>query len=270
MEEIITLSSSQYELVYNLLSITIATMAAAFVFFIISRREVAKPFRSSLAVSAVVVGVACYHYFRIFGSFQEATQMTSNGYAFSTVLFNDAYRYADWILTVPLLMVEAVAVLNLQRSTSRKLIGKLSIAAFLMIALGYPGEIADDTTTRLVWGTLSTIPFIYILYVLWVELSSALEEQPERVQILMRNLKLLILATWGVYPIAYLAPVAGFEGATALVTLQVGYSIADMTAKAGFGLMIYAIAREKSRILDPETYDDSHGESVQATPQPAE
>jgi bacteriorhodopsin len=269
MEDIITLSVAQYELVYNMLSITIATMAAAFVFFILARRQVAEPFRASLAVSAVVVGVACYHYFRIFGSFEEATAMVAGGYEFTTALFNDAYRYADWILTVPLLMVEAVAVLALKKETSRKLIAKLSIAALLMIALGYPGEIADDNTTRMIWGTLSTIPFVYILWVLWGELSQATEDQPERVQLLMRNLKLLLLATWGVYPLAYLAPVFGFEGATALVTLQVGYSIADITAKAGFGLMIYAIAREKSRVLDPEKYDIDHA-TGQVAAQPAD
>jgi bacteriorhodopsin len=269
MEDIITLSTAQYELIYNMLSITVATMAAAFVFFVLARKEVAKPFRASLAISAVVVGVACYHYFRIFGSFEEATAMVAGGYEFTKALFNDAYRYADWILTVPLLMVEAVAVLNLKKSTSRKLIAKLSIAALLMIALGYPGEIADDNTTRMIWGTLSTIPFVYILWVLWGELSTALDDQPERVQVLMRNLKLLLLATWGVYPLAYLAPVFGFEGSTALVTLQVGYCIADMTAKAGFGLLIYAIAREKSRIMDPATYDSDHG-TAKVAAQPAE
>jgi len=52
--------------------------------------------------------------------------------------------------------------------------------------------------------------------------------------------------TWGVYPIAYMAPFFGFDGASAVVTIQLGYTIADVLAKAGFGLLIYAIAREKT------------------------
>lgn len=240
------LSISQYEIVYNFLSLAIASMGAAFIFFIGGREKVAERYRGALLVSGVVVAVAAYHYFRIADSWQAAYVLVDGVYQASGVPFNDAYRYADWLLTVPLLMVEVVAVLGLARSKSAPLFAKLSIAAFLMIATGYPGEIASDNTTRLIWGTISTIPFAYILYVLWVELAKALVNESEEVRVLMRNTRLLILATWGVYPIAYLFPVAGIEGANALVGLQVGYSVADITAKAGMGLMIFAIARAKT------------------------
>lgn len=261
MEGIIELSLGQYELIFNMMSLSVAAMFGAFIFFVGARNQVAKPYRGALLVSSVVVAIAGYHYWRIMGSFEGATALTEDGtYAFTSILFNDAYRYADWILTVPLLLVEAVIVLNLRRDVSRKLIAKLSIAAALMIGLGYPGEIATDTTARLIWGTLSTIPFAYILWVLWAELGKSLKQQPERVQVLMRNLRLVLLATWGVYPIAYLAPVMGFDGATALVATQVGYCIADITAKAGFGLMIYAIAREKS-MQDSEEFVFDGGSS---------
>ncbi len=243
-----TLSLTQYSIVYNFLSLCIASMGAAFVFFITSRHQLAKKYRPSMLVSAVVVGVAAYHYFRIFQSWEAAYALNeaADAYVATGKPFNDAYRYADWLLTVPLLMVEVVTVLALSSDVSKKLLTKLTIAAALMIATGYPGEITNDTTTRLVWGTISTIPFCYILYVLWVELSKSLERQPENVRVLTRNTRLLILATWGVYPIAYLFPVFGIEGAGAMVGLQVGYTIADITAKAGFGLMIYSIAKAKT------------------------
>ena len=241
-----TLTISQYSTVYNFLSLAIASMGAAFIFFIGAREKVDKTYRGALLVSAVVVAVAAYHYFRILQSWEGAYALADGVYQATGVQFNDAYRYADWLLTVPLLMVEVVAVLGLSRSKSTPLFAKLSIAAFLMIATGYPGEIATDTTTRLIWGTISTIPFAYILYVLWGELSKALENESEKVKTLMRNTKLLILGTWGVYPIAYLFPVFGIAGADAMVGLQVGYSIADITAKAGMGLMIFAIARAKT------------------------
>lgn len=241
-----TLTLGQFETVYNSLSLVIASMGGAFIFFIGARNKVAQKYKGALLVSGVVVAIAFYHYFRIFDSWTAAYNLVDGVYQATGAPFNDAYRYADWLLTVPLLMVEVVAVLGLAKSKSTPLFAKLSIAAFLMIATGYPGEITSDTTTRLVWGTISTIPFCYILYVLWGELGKTLEQQSAHVQTLMRNTRLLILGTWGVYPIAYLFPVAGISGANAMVGLQVGYSLADITAKAGMGIMIYAIARAKT------------------------
>ncbi len=115
----------------------------------------------------------------------------------------------DWILTVPLLMVELVAVLVLPKEESRGLLVKLAIAAFFMIALGYPGEIQTDLVQRTIWGTLSTIPFVYIMVVLWKQLSASLDRQPEAVKPLVRGARLLTLASWGFYPIAYMVPLLG-------------------------------------------------------------
>jgi bacteriorhodopsin len=251
----LSLSSGQFLLVYQMLSITIATMGAAFIFFVLARTQVGEKYRPALLVSAIVVGVACYHYVRIFNSWTEAYGISagSDVYAATGIAFNDAYRYADWVLTVPLLLVEAVAVLALAPNIAGGMIARLALAAFIMIVTGYPGEISDNTGTRLLWGTISTIPFIYILYVLWVQLGQAMEKQPERVRILTRNLRLLLLGSWGFYPIAYLLPVVlGGSGlsASGLVALQVGYSLADIIAKAGFGVLIYFIAREKT-MADP-------------------
>lgn len=256
-DAIVQLSAFEYETVYNLFSLTIAGMAAAFVFFLGARQQVAKRYRKALVVSAVVVGVAAYHYLRIFESWGGAvvdTKMVEGSmtYMFNTDMFNDAYRYADWLVTVPLLMVELVAVLGLSKKQERGFLAKLTIAAVAMLALGYPGEIATDTTTRLIWGTASTVPFVYILWVLWFELGDAIEDQPGHAQVLLRNLRLLLLATWGFYPIAYLAPVMGLADSTSLVALNVGYCIADLTAKAGFGIMIYSIAKTKTETAEGE------------------
>jgi hypothetical protein len=60
----------------------------------------------------------------------------------------------------------------------------------------------------------------------------------------------VLIATWGVYPIAYLLPaIAGNLGLTAqdgLVLKQVGYTIADILAKPGYGLLIWKIATLKN------------------------
>jgi bacteriorhodopsin len=240
------LTPEQYSLVYNMFSFTLATLLAAFVFFILSRSQVGKKYQGALVMSALVVGVAAYHYFRISQSWAEAYVFSNGVYEPSGAPFNDAYRYVDWVLTVPLLVAELVAVLALAKAKTLSLTFRLGLAAALMIILGYPGEVADTTAARALWGFIATIPFVYIVYVLWTELGRAVGQQTEEVRVLFRNTRWLLLATWGFYPIVYLLPILGIAGATALVAVQVGYSIADVAAKAGYGLMIYAIARAKT------------------------
>ncbi|MEM8485004.1 MAG: bacteriorhodopsin [Bacteroidota bacterium] len=246
MFEMPTLTPGQYALVFNMFSFSIAAMLAAFAFFFMAQNRVAPKYRISLIVSSLVVGIAAYHYFRITASWEAAYTLSGGEYVFSGEPFNDAYRYVDWLLTVPLLLVELVLVLSLSRSKSGPMLAKLTVAAAAMIILGYPGELATDNGTRALWGGLSTIPFVYILYILWGELGKVLKTQPPRVQVLTRNIRLLLIATWGFYPIAYMGPFFGLGGASGEVIVQVGYSISDVLAKAAFGVMIYAIARAKS------------------------
>jgi bacteriorhodopsin len=252
------LSVFQFSIVDNIFSMTVATMGAAALFLFLSRSSVDEAYRPALMISGLVVTIACYHYFMIRHSWQDAYKLAGDGYTSSGAAFNDFYRYADWILTVPLLMVELVAVLRLEASKSRSLLTRLVIAAALMIALGYPGEVIsnpDGWTQRVIWGALSSVPFFYILYILWTELTASLATQPVAARQLIEVARLVILVTWAVYPIAYAlggtpsalaAKAAGAGDATGIVGLQVGYAFADMTAKAGFGLLIYFIARAKS------------------------
>ncbi len=265
------LSIAQYSLVYNMFSFTIACMLASFAFFVFARDRVAPKYRISLIVSSLVVGIAAYHYFRIAHSWEHAYTLTGGIYAPSGEPFNDAYRYVDWLLTVPLLMVELVLVMGLASGLTKSLLARLTTAAFLMIILGYPGEMlpADQKTSMIsaygLWGFLSTLPFIYILYVLWVELGKTMDRQSPKVRVLLRNIRLLTLATWGFYPIAYMGPFLGFgSGAGGEVFVQVGYTIADVLAKCGYGIMIYHIARAKSE-ADEEGVTASVGEPAPAS-----
>ena len=241
------LTIGQYQLIANMLSLAIASMFASFVFFVLVKNEVSARYRGSVIASSLVVFIAGYHYYRIYGSWEGAYALADSGtYVATGIPFNDAYRYVDWLLTVPLLMVELVIVLGLARKETGALIAKLGIAAFLMIILGYPGEI-DKTSTELfsnrgLWGFLSSIPFVYILVVLIGQIKSAMARTTPQIAVLLRNAALLTLFTWGFYPIAYMAPFYGVSGANAEVVLQVGYSIADIAAKCGYGLLIYRIA----------------------------
>ena len=119
METLLVLSPGQYSLVYNVLSLTIAAMGASTAFFFLSRGSVLPKYRPALVVSGLVTLIACYHYVRIFMSWNGAFEFGDMGYIASGEPFNDAYRYVDWLLTVPLLLVELVAVLSLPNSVTR-------------------------------------------------------------------------------------------------------------------------------------------------------
>lgn len=250
------LTYTQYWLVFNVLSLTVAVMGASGIFFLAARSYGAPRYHIALYLSALVVFIACYHYFRIFESWKEAYVLTQAGtYAPSGKPFNDFYRYADWIVTVPLLLTELIYVMALPRAKSNSLISRLVIAAIIMLALGYPGEIErENMTMRGVWFVLSCIPFVYILYVLYGELSRVIAEAkfPPRVTQLLGTTRLVLLISWLFYPLAYLAPMVGIGGAAGEVALQVGYSLADLTAKPLFGVLLYIIAREKTLAEEPE------------------
>ena len=266
------LTQGQFDTVYNLLSLVIASQLFTMLYLLVVQPRVLPRYRQALVVSAIVCGIAAYHYFRIFNSFTEAyvtdavggrgTYTQAAGYS-----FNEGYRYVDWLLTVPLLLVELVVVLTLAKALQASLLRRLIPAAALMIALGYPGELSTDGLTRNVWGLLSTVPFLYILYVLFVELTRSLDRQPAAVRTTVSRLRILLVATWGVYPIAYLLPLLGFDGADSWVGKQVGYSVADILAKALYGLLIFKIARLKSFAEDPTfaAVEGGHEEARDAT-----
>ncbi|GAA0977303.1 Green-light absorbing proteorhodopsin [Nocardioides aquaticus] len=259
-----SLSSGQYSTVYNVLSLAIASLLFTALYLLLSQRQVAPRYRNAIVVSAIVCGIAAYHYFRIFANFQEsypAGATIDAAHVLSNVEFNEGYRYVDWFLTVPLLLVETVAVLALSRAASQRLLVRLVPAAALMIVLGYPGELTLETGPRVIWGVLSTLPFLYLLYVLFVGLTKALEGKSPQVRAQISNLRWILLASWGVYPIAYAFPLIGgdfFSGAGGFVLRQTGYSIADIVAKALFGILIYRLARTQSREEDPQVYGDGH------------
>ena len=246
------LSTFEYNLVYNFFSFTFASMFAAFVFFVLARQQIAPQYRNALVMSALVVAVAGYHYFRIFESWSAAYTLVDGMYVATGEPFNDAYRYIDWLLTVPLLVAELVYVIN--PKNRGRLTFTLATAAALMVILGYPGEVADSNLTRAVWGFLSTLPFVYIVWQLFSGLTDAIDEQPEDAKVLVRNIRWLLLGTWGFYPLVYMLPFLGITSSVVLVGIQVGYCLADVAAKAGYGIMIYMIAAKKSEAAG-YTYD---------------
>lgn len=241
------LSVGQYALVYNAFSFTFATMAAATIFLWLGRAQVGPAYKTALTISGLVCAIAAYHYFRIFESWSSAYEVKDNVITATGYAFNDAYRYVDWLLTVPLLLIELILVMRLSSDETISKSLKLGSAAALMILLGYPGEIATDFNTRFLWGTLSAIPFVYIMWQLFAGLGASINSQHESVRGLVKNARLLTFASWGFYPIVYMIPYTNLAGSTVQVGVQVGYTIADLIAKAGVGVLIYLIAVRKSQ-----------------------
>ena len=243
----IMLSADQFGIVYNILSFGLVSMLACTIYTLVSQSRVLPKYRTALVMSSMVTFIAAYHYWRIFNSFDDSYAGGAVKVGTGKGDFNEAYRYVDWLLTVPLLLVEVIAVLALAKEVSKSLITRLVPASAAMIALGYPGEISNDQNTQILYGVLSTLPFLYILYVLFVELGKSLDRQPEGVAATVGRLRLLLIATWGVYPISYILGMGeGMASAEQFVGVQVGYTIADVLAKCVFGLTILKIARMKS------------------------
>jgi bacteriorhodopsin len=242
-----TLSQGQYALVYNAFSFTFATMAATTLFLWLSRSQVGHAYKTALTISGLVCAIAAYHYFRIFESWESAYSVKDGVVQMTGVAFNDAYRYVDWLLTVPLLLIELILVMRLSESETLSKSVKLGAAAALMVILGYPGEIAADNESRMLWGTLSSVPFVYIVWQLFAGLGASINNQPENVKGLIKKARLLTFASWGFYPIVYMIPYTSLSGANVTVGVQVGYTIADLIAKAGLGVLIYLIAVRKSQ-----------------------
>ena len=231
-------SLDDFQLVYNLFSLAVAAMLGTFVFLIFQRRSVAPAYRTAITLAMVGVFIAAYHDLRIFDSWSDSF---SGGFP-----FNEGYRYVDWLITVPLLLAELVLVLRLDKGKTKSLITRLAAAAVLLIVLGYPGEMSPNgSTARIVWGIASLIPFLYILYVLFVEMTKSLNDQPAGIKSIVSGLRWIILITWSFYPVAYFIPVID-GGVTGEVIRQSGYSIADILAKPAFCLLVYLIARRKS------------------------
>lgn len=238
------LSFVEYSLLYNSFSFTFATMSAATLFFWLNLKSIAAAYRPALVITGLVTFIAAYHYFQIFHSFDGAFEVLNGVVSATGKPFNDAYRYVDWLLTVPLLLIELILVMKLTKSETYKKSISLGLAAALMILLGYPGEIAAGVDGRLLWWVLSMIPFLYIVISLFGGLKSSVDQQPEGAKGLVKLACWVVILSWSFYPIVYLLPVLNIQAADTV--LQIGYSVADIIAKAGFGVLIFMIATSKS------------------------
>lgn len=275
------ISYANYNAVYNALSFGIAGMGAASLFVLLQSFNVIKKYRTALLINFLVTAIATYHYFRIFNSWDAAYEVKEVTGSDEYIVvktgksFNDAYRYVDWLLTVPLLLIELILVMGLSEKDTKSLSWQLGIASAIMVAVGYPGEISDDQTTRWIFWAISMLFFLFVLYNLLVGLGKAAgdaipikdedssEEEPVQVQVgvvnnkpvqnLIAAARYLTAVSWCTYPVVYMIKSLNISGADAMAWEQVGYSVADFVAKAVFGILIWKIAQTKSDLEEPAT-----------------
>jgi bacteriorhodopsin len=253
------MTNLQYQAVYNVLSFSLASMMATTVFLWFRSYSVVEKYKSAVIISGLVTFIAAYHYMRIFNSWvgayhfpagtSAAGAMGISNPTLTGVPFNDAYRYMDWLLTVPLLLVEILLVMNLPQQEYESKSWTLGLFAALMIVSGYYGElfISGDLSPR--WGCwfVSMGFFLYIVYELLVGLSGATNSEADPViRSKISTAQVVTVISWCTYPVVYLFPMLGINAAQAVVSIQVGYCVSDIVSKCGVGLMIYQITKAKS------------------------
>merc|ERR1711990_1110393 len=264
------LTPVQYDIIYNCTSLGLASMMASTVFFFLRLQSFSERYKAALCFTGLVTFIAAYHYFRIFNSFVEAytpcevvdgvvnphkCDADTYGYSPTGQSFNDAYRYVDWFLTVPLLLIEIVLVMKLSESETFQRCCTLGISSALMIANGYPGETTGDAGTRWLFWLLSMAPFTYIVYTLFVGLKASQDSHPEECRDQVKWACWATVFSWCTYPIVFIFPMLagssnGKEGlsAFAMCAIQVGYTASDIISKCGVGYLVYRIGLTKSQL----------------------
>jgi len=225
-------------------------------FFWLRLGSVSEKYKTALTITGLVTFIASYHYFRIFNSWVEGYSFGAAGadgsIADPTITgkpFNDAYRYMDWLLTVPMLLTEIVMCMKLSADEISSNSWKLGSAAALMIALGYPGELLIDSGLGMRWlyWAAAMVPFLYIVHTLLVGLKVAADAESDPAIKNMLNMACTAtVVSWCTYPVVYILPMLGLSGSSAVVGIQLGYCLSDVISKCGVGFLVYNITIAKS------------------------
>ncbi len=209
--------------------ISAAMVAATFFFFVERDRAVGK-WKTSLTVAAMVTGIAAIHYFYM----REVWAATGE----SPLVF----RYVDWLLTVPLQIVEFYLILAAIASVATSLFWRLLVAAVVMLVAGYLGEVNPENTTAL-WGyfAVGCAAWFYIIYEIFAGEASKIsaESGTAASKKAFNALRMIVTVGWAIYPLGY---IWGYAGSGDIGTLNLIYNLADFVNKIAFGVVIWAAA----------------------------
>jgi len=209
-----------------------AAMVAATYFFTVERDRAEGKWKTSLTVAALVTGIAAIHYFYM----REVFVVTGES---PTVL-----RYVDWLLTVPLQIIEFYLILSAIAVVKASLFWRLLTASVLMLVAGYLGEVNAENTSML-WG-LFAVGFAswgYIIYEVFAGEASEISatQGTAASQRAFNALRLIVTVGWVIYPLGYLY---GYAGGGDVDALNIIYNLADFVNKIAFGVVIWAAATD--------------------------
>ena len=203
-------------------------MVAATAFFFLERDRVAAKWKTSLTVAGLVTGIAAWHYFYMRGVWVATGDSP-------TVL-----RYIDWLITVPLQIVEFYVILAAMTAVASSLFWRLLIASIIMLVFGYMGETgAMNVTLAFVIGMAG---WLYIIYEVFAgEASKASAGSGNAAgQTAFNALRLIVTVGWAIYPIGY--AIGYFGSGVDPASLNLIYNLADFVNKIAFGMAIYVAA----------------------------
>ncbi len=217
-------------------------MGAGALFFWLMLGSVPKAYRSVMVVAGVICAVACFHYWRMSGIYLEGVARLFDGQGnripgAEIGTFPTAYRYLDWFITVPLLVLEFPLLLALG-SKGKGLFRNLGIGSVLMLLFAW---IAEESVAGSAawWGfyLVSCAAWGFIVWVLYSQVSNRINEAPASIARSARLMRLFILVGWSIYPIGFLMTLGGPGGES---LREIFYNVADVINKVGFGLVCYA------------------------------
>ena len=201
-------------------------MLASTVFFFIERADVAGKWRTSMTVAGLVTGIAFWHYLYMREAHLQGEVTT-------------VFRYIDWLVTVPLQIVEFYLILAAVTAVTSILFWRLLGASLVMLVFGYLGEAGlMDVTVGFIIGMVG---WIYISYEIFAGEAAKLSEGSKDAggQFAFNTLRYIVTIGWAIYPIGYFLGYMSGSETTDFGTVNIIYNIADLVNKTAFGLAIW-------------------------------
>ena len=203
-----------------------AIMLASTVFFFIERSDVSGKWRTSMTVAGLVTGIAFWHYLYMREAHLQGEVTT-------------VFRYIDWLITVPLQIVEFYLILAAVTAVTSVLFWRLLGASLVMLVFGFLGEAGlVDATVGFILGMAG---WIYIIYEIFAGEAAKLSEGSKNAggQFAFNTLRLIVTVGWAIYPIGYFLGYLSGSETTDFGTVNIIYNIADLVNKTAFGLAIW-------------------------------
>ena len=203
-------------------------MLASTAFFFLEAGNVAPAWRTSIIVSGLVTGIAFVHYVYM----RDVWVITGES---PTV-----YRYIDWLITVPLLMIEFYLVLAAVGKANSGIFWRLLIGTVVMLVGGYLGEAGYINAT--LGFVIGMAGWFYILYEVFSGEAgkNAAKSGNKALVTAFGAMRMIVTVGWAIYPLGY---VFGYlTGGVDANSLNVIYNVADLLNKTAFGLIIWAAA----------------------------